>query len=58
MALPPSIEDDLDDILDLPDEQKIYEVVKAVVLKRTSLSDRQRFMKLLNEAKLDSFKPS
>ncbi|CAH8483752.1 unnamed protein product [Dicrocoelium dendriticum] len=57
-ALPLNVIDDIDDILDLPDDRKTYDAVKTAVLRRTGLSDRQRVTKLLNETDLGDLKPS
>ncbi|CAH8437786.1 unnamed protein product [Dicrocoelium dendriticum] len=57
-ALSPHVTDDIDDILELPAERKTYEEIKAAILKRTGLSDRQRITKLLSETELGDLKPS
>ncbi|CAH8463638.1 unnamed protein product [Dicrocoelium dendriticum] len=57
-ALPPQVVDDLDDILELPEHQKSYDELKAVVLKRFGISDHARVTQLLNETELGDRKPS
>ncbi|CAH8595324.1 unnamed protein product [Dicrocoelium dendriticum] len=57
-ALPPQVVDQLDDILELPECQKSYEELKAVVLKRFGISDHARVAQLLNETELSDQKPS
>lgn len=56
-SLPLHVIDDLDDIIDLPDDQRTYETVKTSVLKRTGLSGSQRVTKLLSETHLGDLKP-
>ncbi|CAH8517939.1 unnamed protein product [Dicrocoelium dendriticum] len=57
-ALPPQVVDDLDDILELPEYQKSYHELKAVVLKRFGISDHARVTQLLNETELGDRKSS
>ncbi|KAA3674851.1 uncharacterized protein DEA37_0008371 [Paragonimus westermani] len=57
-ALPPHVIDEVDDILELPDSTKPYEQLKAAIIKRVGLSDRQRISQPRSASELGGRRPS
>ena len=55
-ALPPHIVDEVDDLVNA--EEKSYKTLKAAIIQRVGLSDRQRIAQLLSRTELGDRKPS
>ena len=57
-SLPCELISDISDVLTAPDNQNPYEVLKEALIRRTSLSERDRLRQLLSKEDLGDRKPS
>ena len=58
VSLTPELADEVEDIISSPPSETPYDILKEAILKRTSLSDRQRSQELFKHLDLGDRKPS